>query len=298
MSAIVVTSVVNHRRIGRARAWLESRVLGEEVLIIGASLDAANELARRVAEEKGAAFGWHRLTLPQLAAALAAPVLAERKLAPLSRLGAEAIVARVVHRIKAKCGLGRYQPVGETPGFARAIAAVIAELRLARLTCNAIGEVAPDLTRLIQAYESALAEVELTDWPGVLNLATETASDRASSHRLIKLPMLLVDVPISSEAEVAFLRALAAAAPDTLAIVPRGDQQTLDWIRDVLHWKFENLDRAPRGKKDHVGKEGALERLQRQLFSDHATVLQAPPDNEVEVFSAPGDALTRDVASL
>ena len=217
---------------------------------------------------------------------------------PLSRLGAEAIVARVVHRLKAKCGLGRYQPVGETPGFVRAIAAVIAELRLARLTSDAIIKVAPDLMRLTEAYEAALAEAELTDWPGVLNLATETASDRASSHRLIKLPMLLVDVPISSEADVAFLRALAAAAPDILAIVPRGDQPTLGRIRDVLHWKFENLDRAPRGKKDHVGKEGALERLQRQLFSDHATVLQAPPDNEVEVFSAPGDALTRDVASL
>ena len=55
------------RRIGRARAWLESRVHAEEVLVVGATLDAANELARRVAKEKGAAFGWHRLTLPQLA---------------------------------------------------------------------------------------------------------------------------------------------------------------------------------------------------------------------------------------
>jgi hypothetical protein len=68
MSAIAVTSAANHRRIRRARAWLEGRVLAEEVLIVGASLDAANELPRSVAEEKGAAFGWHRLTLPQLAA--------------------------------------------------------------------------------------------------------------------------------------------------------------------------------------------------------------------------------------
>ena len=143
MSATVAISAVNHRRIRRARAWLESRVLAEEVLIIGASLDAANELARRVAEEKGAAFGWHRLTLPQLAAALAAPVLAERKLAPLSRLGAEAIVARVVHRLKARGGLGRYQPVGETPGFARAIAAVIAELRLAKPRSRACARLRP-----------------------------------------------------------------------------------------------------------------------------------------------------------
>ena len=56
-------------------------------MIIGASLDAANELARTVVNEKGAAFGWHRLTLPQLAYAIAAPALAERKLVPLSRLG-------------------------------------------------------------------------------------------------------------------------------------------------------------------------------------------------------------------
>jgi hypothetical protein len=56
-------------------------------LIIGATLDAANELARQIATEKGAVFGWHRLTLLGLAAAL----LSEKKLAPLSRLGTEAI---------------------------------------------------------------------------------------------------------------------------------------------------------------------------------------------------------------
>jgi ATP-dependent helicase/nuclease subunit B len=289
VSAIVVTSAVNHRRIRRARAWLENRTPAEEVLIIGASLDAANELARKGAEEKGAAFGWHRLTLPQLAAALAAPMLAERKLAPLSRLGAEAIVARLVHRLKTQGGLGRYQPVGETPGFVRAIAAVVAELRLARLTCDAISKVAPDLSRLTEAYEVALAEAKLTDWPGVLHLAMEAASGRAGAHRLLKLPMLLLDVPITSEAELAFLNALAAAAPDTLATVPTADQPTLGRIGDVLHWKIENLDEAPR-REDHTGTEGALERLQRRLFIDYTTVSQASPDNEVEVFSAPGES--------
>ena len=54
-------------RIRRAEAWLESRNPDEELLIIGASLDAANELVRRVAKKKGAAFGWHRLALAQLA---------------------------------------------------------------------------------------------------------------------------------------------------------------------------------------------------------------------------------------
>jgi hypothetical protein len=102
--------------------------------------------------------------------------------------------------------------------------------------------------RLIEAYEAGLAEAELTDWPGVLNLATETASGHAGAHRLMNLPMLLLDVSIRSEAELAFLRAVSAAAPDTLATVPAGDQPTLGHIRDGLHWKFENLDRAPGGR--------------------------------------------------
>src|SRR5262245_36226553 len=97
--AIAVTSVANHRRIRWARVWLERRVPSEEVLILAASLDAANELARTVVKEKGAVFGWHRLTLPQLAAALAAPILAERNLAPLSRRISDGIVARVIHRL-------------------------------------------------------------------------------------------------------------------------------------------------------------------------------------------------------
>jgi hypothetical protein len=145
MSAIAVISTVNHRRIGRARAWLESRVQAEEVLVLGATLDAANELARKVANEKGAAFGWHRLTLPQLAAAVAAPALATHGLVPLSRLGTEAVVARLVHRLRAEGGLSHYQAVPSTPGFPKAIADVIAELRMARLPPDAVDGVAPEV---------------------------------------------------------------------------------------------------------------------------------------------------------
>jgi ATP-dependent helicase/nuclease subunit B len=100
MGATAVISTVNHRRIWRPRAWLESRGQAEEVLVVGATLDAANELARRVAKEKSVAFGWHRITLPQLAAAVAAPVLATRGLVPLSRLGTVAVVTRLVHRLR------------------------------------------------------------------------------------------------------------------------------------------------------------------------------------------------------
>jgi len=167
---------------------LERKEPAEEVLVVAVSLDAANELARQIATEKGGVFGWHRLTLAGLAASLAAPLLSERKLAPLSRLGTEAIMARVVYRTKTESGLGRYEPVGNTPGFSRAVAAVMAELQLARQTSDAISAVAPDLEPLMKAYESALAEAGLVDWSEILRLATEAASHGAEKSRLIGLP--------------------------------------------------------------------------------------------------------------
>jgi ATP-dependent helicase/nuclease subunit B len=176
MSVHAVISSTGHRRIHRAQSWLESRGAAEEVLIVGATLDAANELARKVATKKGATFGWHRLTLPQLAFAIAAPILAARGLTLLSRIGAGALVARLVHRMNTEGRLRRYQSVVTTPGFTRAVAGVITELRLARIARDAIGADAPDLEPLIEAYEVELKEACLTDWPGVLALASEAAS--------------------------------------------------------------------------------------------------------------------------
>ena len=74
MGGRVVISSAAHSRIRHARAWLETRSPAEEILILAATADAGNELARDVARTKGAAFGWHRLSLAQFAAVLAAPL--------------------------------------------------------------------------------------------------------------------------------------------------------------------------------------------------------------------------------
>ena len=71
MSVTVVTSAASDYRNARGRDWLKARLAVEEVLIIGATLSAANELARSLAQEKRASFGYHRMTLGQLAAGLA-----------------------------------------------------------------------------------------------------------------------------------------------------------------------------------------------------------------------------------
>jgi hypothetical protein len=52
MSYMAVTSSAARTRIRRAEAWLESRNPDEELLVIGASLDAANELVRRSPKRK------------------------------------------------------------------------------------------------------------------------------------------------------------------------------------------------------------------------------------------------------
>jgi hypothetical protein len=143
--------------------WLESRGQSEELLVVGATLDGANELARGVAKERGVVFGWHRLSFSQLVFAIATPALAGRGLVPLSRVGTEAIVAGLVHRLKAASGLKHYDAVGAP----RAIAGVIAELRSARVRSNAVESVAPDLLTIIQAYEREFSLVRRATsvWP-------------------------------------------------------------------------------------------------------------------------------------
>jgi hypothetical protein len=56
MNRIAAISSAARLRIRRAEAWFETRTAAEEVLIVGATLDAANELARKVAKKKEAAF--------------------------------------------------------------------------------------------------------------------------------------------------------------------------------------------------------------------------------------------------
>ena len=292
MSSHAVISSAGHRRIGIARGWLENRTAAEEVLIVGATPDAANELARKVAKEKGAAFGWHRLTLPQLAFAVAAPILAARGLTPLSRIGAGALVARLVHRMNAEGRLSHYRSVVTTPGFPRAIAGVITELRLARISLDVVGACAPDLEPLIGAFELALKEAGVTDWPGVLSLASEAASAVGGNRpRLIGLPMLILDVPIGNEAEFVFVESLTAAATEVLATVPSADQATLRRLRDRLGAQIEDLDLRSVG--DEIGASStsvsALTNLQRRLFKEEERPIEAKPDDTVEVFSAPGE---------
>jgi hypothetical protein len=171
MAVTAVRSAASYHRLSRGRDWLSARQPAEEILIIGTTPGAANELARGLAQEKRASFGYHRLTWGQLASALARPALAAQRIAPLGALGIQAAANRAIHSLSKLGVLGRYAKLTDGPGFARAIADIITELRLEQVEPGALAEVVPDLRSLLETYEQELADHGFTDRPGVLCVA-------------------------------------------------------------------------------------------------------------------------------
>ena len=208
--------------------------------------------------------------------------LAHRGVVPLTSIGAAAITTRLIHRLRGERKLGRYASVSETPGFPRAIAGVIAELRSAGVRSSKLEAVVPDLGPIFREYERELAEGGFIDWPGTLELATG-AITRQDRHQLVGLPTLLLDVGVRTEGEFAFLSAFASCAQETLATVPAGDVETLQRFRDRLG--FETLDLDPAADEP----SHALARLQLHLFNEREKPPEIEGGDEIEIFSAPGE---------
>src|ERR1700678_2098260 len=129
----LVKSRSTHRLLGVLKNHISAYT--EKVLITPTHL-AGEGMAHQI---KGTA-GLHRTTLVQFAAELARPQMALLGLAPLSALGAEAIAARVVHAERDSRPLAYFGSVAAMPGFARALARTLAELRLARVAPASLHE--------------------------------------------------------------------------------------------------------------------------------------------------------------
>jgi ATP-dependent helicase/nuclease subunit B len=291
MSTEVLVSPCAEARLASAATWLAART-EHHVTIVGASIEAAAEVARRAlgtAPTSRASFGWQRTTLGVLAVGLARPELARRGLVPASGLALEAVCARVVHDQRSV--LGRFAPIGELPGLPRALARTVTELRLA-------GEPAladEDLARLVKAYAAELDAAGLADRARTLAIATEMASAMSATARAGLGALLFVDVPLRTRAERDFVTALtssapAAAGPAVFATFPAGDDRALALAEAAMHGaKIEH--RAPAAKT----ATSALARLHGGLFGDaSAEVREAPlsiaDGSEVEILSAPGES--------
>lgn len=265
--------------LDRATTFLRTHARDSEVLILGPTRAAANELALGAFDQ--GCQGVHALTITQLAAQVAAPSMGRQALAPISRLGMEALAARIVHTAHSANELPYFSPVALTPGFARALAKTLAELRLNRVNpaeLNRAGAPGADLAHLLELYQRELAERSLADLPMLLELAAEEA--QRGAHRFLNLPLILLDAPIDSLSHAALLAALAAKSPAVLATAIAGESPTVDALASILQTPAEDLDPPP---------STTLDRVRTWLFSPEQPP-SAPPDPEL-LFSAPGESL-------
>ena len=115
----IVESASAVARLEAAADFLRAFPPSQPVTIVAATRGAADELARRIAVERGATVGLARFSLTQLAARVAAAQLAGRGIAPATALGGEAVAARVTFDAVAAGSLTYFKAVAATPGFPR-----------------------------------------------------------------------------------------------------------------------------------------------------------------------------------
>src|SRR3989449_1498516 len=211
-------------RLSAASAFVERFPAATEVLIVGASRDAADDLARRVTAARRATFGLHRASLTQLAVRFAAEEMARLGVAPATALGAEAVAARGSFEALRERALAYFAPVARFPGFARALAASLGELRLGHVAPGALEALdgpASDVAELARRFEAQLEDGKITDRAALLAIATRALRDE-SLEPLRRMPMVLLDVPINGPVERAFVEALTKVAPAVLVTIATG----------------------------------------------------------------------------
>ena len=270
----IIQSSEASARLREAERWLSARA-DRGALIVSASRGAADDLARTVALARGATAGLHRFSFAQLAARLAAPVLAARGIAPATLIGSEAVAARATFDARQDGGLAYFGDVAGTPGFPRALARTLHDLAMAGVEPPALRELplgGADLARLLEGFDEQFAAASATGRAALFTAACDGVGAVA------RLPLLLLDVPMESAVEFNLAKQLIAAAPETLITVPFGDLATLAYL-ETLGASIETL--VPSGDSD-------LSALRRSLFA-----ARQPPEREaqgdVRLFSAPGE---------
>src|SRR5919107_1810078 len=125
-------------RLQAAASFLRQFPADRPVTIVAATRGAADDLGRRIAMERGATLGLARFSLTQIAARLAVSDLAGRGIAAATPLGAEAVAARAAFDAASAGTLDYLSGVATMPGFARALAATLSELRAAGVSPSSV----------------------------------------------------------------------------------------------------------------------------------------------------------------
>jgi CRISPR/Cas system-associated exonuclease Cas4 (RecB family) len=286
----VIESSATAMRLGEAKAFVRDRAQRGDVLLVGGSRGAADDLARSIAIETSATIGLHRFSLTQLAARIAPPVLAADGRTPATALGSEAVAARAAFSAYQADALPYFAPVAKTPGFPRALARTLQELRLARVNSGDLATLplgGRDLSVLLEKFDAQFAAASSTDRATLFRTATEVLTTTgsvvaqpfgAADAPILGTGLLLLDVTLDSLVEFEFVRALIGACADVLITVPFGDIKALERL-DGLGLTPEVM--RPTGDSD-------LAALRRSMFAS-TTVKAREAVGDVRFFSAPGE---------
>src|SRR5262245_17792187 len=266
-------------RVAAATAWLEARPADADVLVVAPTWEACDDLVRAATVSGAARFGTLRLTLDRLAIRLATPLLARDGLTPATALSLNAVAARAVHLLLAEGALGYFAPVADRPGFPLAVARTLGELRMNRIAppvLAALTAVGRDLRVLADRVAGELEGAGLADRAIVFETAVRAIRDGSGGPRV---PLLLLDVPVTTACEAELVAALAGSSPDVLATAPAGDE--LDRLEAALGCSSTPLALPTRPR--------SLDALKAHLFE-----LGQPPaaelDDTISLSSWPGEA--------
>ena len=264
-------------RLEAAATFLRQFPADHAITIVAATRGASDDFARGIAAERGATLGITRLSLTQLAARTAVVALASEGKTPSSGLGAEAVAARAVFTAARDASLRYFEPVAGSPGFPRALARTLRELRLAGISADALrtaGAARADLADLLTRFEAAFGDVAAADRAELLQTAA-----RLLRGQPLRGAVLLLDTAVCDGSEAALIGSLAAGADDVLATVPHGDRQSVSELVRL----GATLERA-----DESGT-GDLISLRTYLFETELEPPHRASDGSLELFSAPGE---------
>jgi ATP-dependent helicase/nuclease subunit B len=272
-------------RLAAAAQWLSAYPPDAEVLVLSPTREAGDEFVRHAACVSGARFGLLRLTLDRLAANLAAPNLARSRRVPTTGLSLEALAARVVHFLASEGALSYFAPVAKRPGFPRAVARTLQELRMNAVDFEAIRRLprgGEDLAALAKALDRELATAGLADRAIIFQSALEaTNHSTPGTQHSSGLPLLLLDLPLATTLEAELIQSLAKRAPRVLATAVGGDIRTIAMLERALGCKAEVV--ATDEQTTSLGS------LKANLFQD-SSPSESDADESVTLSSSPGEA--------
>jgi hypothetical protein len=275
----IISSTSASHRLAAARHFVVGLPRAGRLVIVAATRGAADDFARLLAGAVGATFGHVRCSLTELAARITTQAAGLRRL-PATEAGAEAMAARAIFGAGRSGELGYFGPVTSTPGFPKALARTLHELRLAGIAPRRLPGApasAADLGRLLAHFEDQLVRGGIQDRAALFQAAA--AACRTGRSAWTGAPTVFLDVPLDSRAEREFVAALVREAPEVLATIPDGDV----FARNA----FAGMG----GSIDHITEQADsdLATLRRYVFAPEAPPRRTP-GGDVSLFSAPGEA--------